>query len=104
MLRKRRRRDRKPTNIFVGLAIICVVVGIAIVLFLVYGMNKRLFSSFCGAMSGILFAMILSVICSKVFRIHGAVMANSEALLYSGFENLNLTQIFMASVCIGASG
>ena len=55
-------------------------------------------------MSGILFAMILSVICSKVFRIHGAVMANSEALLYSGFENLNLTQIFMASVCIGASG
>lgn len=32
MLRKRRRRDCKPTNIFVGLAIICVVVGIAIVL------------------------------------------------------------------------
>ena len=75
-----------------------------VILFLVYGMNKRLLSSFCGAMSGILFAMILSVICSKVFRIHGAVMANSEALLYSGFENLNLTQIFMASVCIGASG
>lgn len=88
--------------------IVCGFIVIAVmtfvILFLVYGMNKRLFSSFCGAMSGILFAMILSVICSKVFRIHGAVMANSEALLYSGFENLNLTQIFMASVCIGASG
>ena len=83
---------------------IVIAVMTFVILFLVYGMNKRLFSSFCGAMSGILFAMILSVICSKVFRIHGAVMANSEALLYSGFENLNLTQIFMASVCIGASG
>lgn len=31
-------------------------------------------------------------------------MANSEALLYSGFADLNLTQIFMASVFIGASG
>ena len=35
---------------------------------------------------------------------NGAVMTNSESLLYSGFENLNLTQIFMASVFIGASG
>ena len=31
-------------------------------------------------------------------------MANSESLLYSGFQNLSLTQIFMASVFIGASG
>lgn len=31
-------------------------------------------------------------------------MANSEALLYSGFADLNLTQIFMASVFIVASG
>ena len=55
-------------------------------------------------MSGIFFAMVLSVICTKAFHIHGAVMANSEALLYSGFQDLNLTQIFMASICIGASG
>ena len=31
-------------------------------------------------------------------------MSNSASLLYSGFQYLNLTQIFMASVCIGASG
>ena len=74
------------------------------ILFLVYGFNKKLLSSFCGSMSGIFFAMVLSVICTKAFHIHGAVMANSEALLYSGFQDLNLTQIFMASICIGASG
>ena len=31
-------------------------------------------------------------------------MANSESLLYSGYEYLNLTEIFMASIFIGASG
>ena len=36
--------------------------------------------------------------------IHGAVMDNSESLLYSGYAHLNLTQIFMASIFIGASG
>ncbi|MCR4735319.1 MAG: YibE/F family protein [Treponema sp.] len=84
--------------------LIAVAIITFIILALVYGFDLKLLSSFCGSMSGILFAMILSIICSKTFHIHGAVMHNSEALLYSGFQDLNLTQIFMASVCIGASG
>ncbi|MCR5762371.1 MAG: YibE/F family protein [Treponema sp.] len=88
--------------IVVGL--LAVAIMSFIILALVYGFDKRLLVSFCGSMSGILFAMILSVICSRAFHIHGAVMHNSEALLYSGFQYLNLTQIFMASVCVGASG
>lgn len=84
--------------------LIAVAVITFIILALVYGFDLKLVSSFCGSMSGILFAMLLSIICSKSFHIHGAVMANSEALLYSGFQDLNLTQIFMASVFIGASG
>lgn len=84
--------------------LIAIAIMTFIILALVYGFDKKLISSFCGSMSGILFAMILSIICSKGFHIHGAIMTNSEALLYSGFQDLNLTQIFMASVCIGASG
>lgn len=71
---------------------------------LVYGFDRRLLSSFCGSMFGIIFAALLSFAFTKIFHIHGAVMANSESLLYSGFQDLNLTQIFMASVFIGASG
>lgn len=89
-------------SIFTGLVTVAIMTFIILVL--VYGFDKKLLASFCGAMSGILFAMILSTICSRAFHIHGAVMHNSEALLYSGFADLNLTQIFMASVCIGASG
>ena len=89
-------------SIFVGL--VAVAIMTFVILLFVYGLDKRLLSSFFGSMSGIIFAMILSIICSKAFHIHGAVMANSEALLCSGFADLNLTQIFMASVFIGASG
>ena len=89
-------------SIFVGL--VAVAIMTFVILLFVYRLDKRLLSSFFGSMSGIIFAMILSIICSKAFHIHGAVMANSEALLYSGFADLNLTQIFMASVFIGASG
>lgn len=88
--------------IFVGLAVVAVLTFC--ILALVYGFDKRLFSSFCGVMLGICFAAVLAVVCTKAFHIHGAVMANSEALLYSGYQYLNLTQIFMASVCVGASG
>lgn len=88
--------------ILVGL--VAVAIMTFIILVLVYGFDKKLIASFCGAMSGIIFAMVLSIFCSKAFHIHGAVMHNSEALLYSGFQDLNLTQIFMASVCICASG
>ncbi len=57
--------------IFTGL--VAVAIMTFIILLLVYGFDKKLLSSFCGAMSGILFAMILSIICSKAFHIHGAV-------------------------------
>ena len=89
-------------SVFVGLVALAIMTFV--ILLFVYRLDKRLLSSFFGSMSGIIFAMILSIICSKAFHIHGAVMANSEALLYSGFADLNLTQIFMASVFIGASG
>ena len=64
---------------------VLVAVGIMtfLILALVYGFDKKLLTSFLGAMSGILFAMILSIICSRAFHVHKAVMHNSEALLYS---------------------
>jgi uncharacterized membrane protein len=88
--------------IFIGFLVTAILTAVIIVL--VYGFNKKFISAFTGAMLGIGFAALLSILCTKCFYIHGAVMANSEALLYSGFQYLNLTEIFMASVCIGASG
>ena len=71
---------------------------------LVFGFDRRCLSACMGAGAGILLACILDVLFTSSFKIHGAVMPFSESLLYSGFENLNLTQIFMASIFIGSSG
>jgi len=41
---------------------------------------------------------------STVFRLHGAIAPFAETLLYSGYLNLNLTQVFVASVFVASSG
>jgi len=88
-----------------------VLLGLGIVLFLtiaiitlVYGFDRRSFAAVSGSFLGIITTCVLGMIFTDAFRIHGAIMSNSESLIYSGYEHLNLTQIFMASIFIGASG
>ena len=47
---------------------------------------------------------VLGAVFTDLFQIHGAVMSYSESLLYAGYQHLDLTHIFMASIFIGASG
>ena len=88
--------------IVIGLAIITVLT--IVIISLVYGYDRRFLAASSGVMLGVITTCILGIIFTKLFKIHGAVMSNSESLLYSGYEYLNLTQIFMASIFIGASG
>lgn len=88
--------------IMVGLGIICALT--IVIISLVYGYDRRFLAASSGAILGTLMTCVLGVVFTGLFKIHGAVMTSSESLLYAGFENLNLTQIFMASVFIGASG
>lgn len=83
---------------------IVTVILTFVILSLVYGFDKRLLASSSGALLGIGLALVLGVICTKQFKIHGAIMAYSESVLYSGYEYLNLTRIFMSSILVGASG
>lgn len=88
-----------------------VIVGIIITLgltiitvTLVYGFDLRALSAVSGAVLGTLTTAILGILFTDLFQIHGAVMAYSESLLYSGYMNLDLTKIFMASIFIGSAG
>ncbi len=85
--------------------------GLAVTLFLtvmivglVYGFDRRCAAAVSGCFLGILVTSVLGVVFTDLFKIHGAVMSYSESLLYSGYQDLNLTQIYMASIFIGASG
>lgn len=75
-----------------------------VIISLVYGFERRAAAAVFGAMAGLLVTAVTGIIFTEVLNIHGAIMPYSESLLYSGYSNLNLTQIFMASIFIGSSG
>lgn len=88
--------------VYLGLLITLLLIVITISL--VYGFNRKTLSATCGSFLGILLTCFLGNIFTTAFQIHGAIMPHSESLLYSGYQDLNLTQIFMASIFIGSSG
>lgn len=88
--------------IWVGMLVTLVLT--VLIIALVYGFDKRCKAAVSGSFLGILVTCILGAIFTDLFHIHGAVMSYSESLLYAGYQDLNLTRIFMASIFIGASG
>ena len=93
-------KDWNPiwVGLFITLALTVLIIA------LVYGFDRRCAAAVSGSALGILVTCIMGIVFTDLFKIHGAVMAYSESLLYAGYQNLNLTQIFMASIFIGASG
>ncbi|MGN0696302.1 MAG: YibE/F family protein [Oscillospiraceae bacterium] len=83
--------------------IVIVFISVMIVS-LVYGFDKRALASALGITAGIAVTAVTGIIFTDLFKIHGAVMAYSESLLYSESQDLDLTKIFMASIFIGSSG
>ena len=88
--------------IWVGLAVTLLLT--TLIIGLVYGFDRRCAAAVSGSFLGILVTCVLGILFTDMFKIHGAVMSYSESLLYAGFQDLNLTQIFMASIFLGSSG
>lgn len=93
---------RGMNPVLVGLLV--TVVLTVVIISLVYGLDKRCAAAVSGSILGVLTTCVVGVVFTNLFQIHGAIMSSSESLIYSGYEHLNLTQIFMASIFIGASG
>lgn len=88
--------------IFTGLLVTAFLT--IMIIFFVYGFDIKTVTAVSGSLLGTLTTCIMSAIFTDVFKIHGAVMANSESLLYAGYQKLDLTSIFVSSIFIGASG
>lgn len=84
--------------------IITTMILIITIIVLVYGIDRKSLAAITGSLSGALVTCFMALFFVSKFRIHGAVMSYSESLLYSGYENLNLTQIFIASIFIASAG
>ena len=93
-------RGAQPVFIGMGIAVVLTVLIIS----LVYGFDARALSACTGAVAGLVVTCVLGAMFTDLFQIHGAIMQSAESLLYSGYRDLNLTQILGASIFIGSSG
>ncbi|MEN6437361.1 MAG: YibE/F family protein [Syntrophobacter sp.] len=85
-----------------GLGIVALLIGV--ICFAVGGLTRRGLATFLGSMMGVLLTCGLAAWFTNMFRLHGAVRPFAEMLLYSGYNDLRLTDIFIASVCLACSG
>lgn len=88
--------------IWVSLGLVLLMT--AMILSLIYGLDRRCLAAVSGAALAIGVTAILGYFFTDLFQIHGAVMEYSESLLYSGYQYLDLNQIFVASIFLGSSG
>ena len=81
-----------------------VVILSAVIIFLVAGVNRKGVTAFTGAIVGILASCLMAWLFTWLFKINGAVMPYSQALLYSGYESLSIADIYIGGIFIGSSG
>lgn len=80
------------------------VVLTSVIIFLVAGINKKGLVAFLGAAVGLAATCGLALVFAGPLRVNGAVRPFSETLLFSGFDHLDLTRIFLAGIFLAASG
>lgn len=88
----------------IWVSLVLVLALTALILMLIYGWDRRFLAAVSGAALGILVTAVLGFVFTDLFQIHGAVMESSESLLYAGYQHLDLTKIFVASIFLGSSG
>ncbi len=83
-------------------AVVCLLT--AVIIFLVAGFSRKAVAAFAGAISGIAAGLLMAHIFSRLMHINGAVMPCSQALLYGGYEFLNIRDLFIGAMILASSG
>lgn len=86
------------------ISMLVVMAITASTILLVSGLTRKSYVAILGSLSGSLLTCVLAIIFGKSFKVHGAVLHFSESLLYSGYANLSLTDIFIAGIFIASAG
>jgi len=75
-----------------------------VIILLVGGLTKKGFVALFGTMAGVGITAILAVIFGHFLKIPGTVQEFSETLLYAGFVDLDLSEIFISVIFISSAG
>lgn len=85
-------------------ALLIVFLTSIVIILLVGGVNKKGFVSLAGTMAGVGITAVLAIVFGHFMKIPGTVQEYSEALLYAGFMNLDLSGIFISVIFVSAAG
>ena len=76
----------------------------AVIMYLVAGATRTAAGAFLGTMLGVASSLVLSRVFTMGMHVNGATMPFVQALLYSGYQDLNLADIFNGAVILASSG
>lgn len=88
--------------LYVALGVLAALM--AGIVFLVGGANRRSLAAYLGSLGGVAVTCLLSLATAPGFALPGAVKPFAETLLYTGNAHLDLGRMFLATICLGASG
>ncbi len=84
------------------IGLVCLLT--VVIVFLVAGFTRKCLVACCGSFLGVLTGCALSLLFTRLFHVNGSVMPYSQVLLYSGFESLNLQNLFAGAIILASSG
>ena len=76
----------------------------AVIMFLVAGATRKGLTAFLGATLGVFAGLATAHLFAWLMRINGATMPFVQSLLYSGYERLDLADVFIGAMVLASSG
>lgn len=88
----------------IALTVFIVMLLSGIIIFSVAGFTKKGIAAFTGTICGLLVTIIITLFFGQKLSLDGLTAPFASTLLFSGYLELNMLQIFYAAIIIGASG
>jgi len=86
------------------LIFVSVCILTAVIVYLVAGVTKKGIAAFAGSAAGIFAGLAMAHIFTRVMKINGATLPYVQPLLYSGYEFLNIQDVFIGAMILASSG
>lgn len=83
---------------------VSVVILTAVIIFLVAGLTRKGTAAFAGSISGVFAGLLMAHVFGRLMHINGAAMPYVQSLYYSGFDFLNIQDIFIGAMILASSG
>ena len=76
----------------------------AVIMYLVAGPTRKGLAAFAGSLLGVFTGLALAHLFGRLMHINGATLPFVQALLYSGYESLDLPDVFTGAAVLASSG